>query len=58
MKNIGLGIMLAVGVSAERARALIGADSNKIWIAAVNSPQSVTLGGGINNKKSVFIYFL
>lgn len=39
--------MLAVGVSVEKANSLIGNQSDKVWIAAINSPQSVTLGGDI-----------
>jgi acyl transferase domain-containing protein/NADP-dependent 3-hydroxy acid dehydrogenase YdfG len=49
----GKGTMLALGVSRNDAAALIEKHKKQVWIAAVNSPSSVTLSGSRNALEQI-----
>ncbi|CAN5903897.1 N/A [soil metagenome] len=44
-RTAGAGKMLAVGVSRDAGHELIAPFANRLWIAGVNGPSSITIGG-------------
>ncbi len=49
----GHGRMLAAGITASEARALIGADAGQVQIAVLNSPTMVTLAGDTQKIRDI-----